>query len=245
MRAKPSREVAPLRNIGLLMELIDRVAARGPALPGMACFYGHSGYGKSTAATFAANRHSAHVVTIGDTWTRRTLCEAVLTQTGASKANRTLPQMMRAICDQLMEDPTRPLIIDEADYAIRKNMVDLIREMHDETGVPIIWIGEELLPVKLEKFERAHNRMLDWVAALPCDHADARHLAKKDAPGIDMSDDLIDAIVNVSGGRARRISTNFNQVREAAVAAGKKKMSLSDWGSRPFFSGEPPRRRAA
>lgn len=47
--------VAPLRNVVAMVQLVDRVISRAPTLPGMAVFYGPSGYGKSSAATYAMN----------------------------------------------------------------------------------------------------------------------------------------------------------------------------------------------
>jgi hypothetical protein len=49
----PGNNVAPLRNVGLLSELVERVLNRTAGLPGMACFHGFSGYGKSFAAMYA------------------------------------------------------------------------------------------------------------------------------------------------------------------------------------------------
>ncbi|MGB4867277.1 MAG: ATP-binding protein [Hyphomicrobium sp.] len=237
---------APLRNLGLFSELVDRVITRSPSLPGMACFYGHSGYGKTFSAVYAANKSRAYYVEVGETWTRKTLCHAILRELGLGGAVQgTLPDLVSSIVDRLAEDRDRPLIIDEADHVVKKGMVDLVREIHDKSQAPVIWIGEELLPVKLQKFERTHNRMLDWVAALPCDVTDTRHLARLNAPGIDIADDLINAVAKASDGRARRIAVNCDRVRERAVALGKKKITLADWGSQPFFTGEPPRRRAA
>lgn len=237
---------APLRNMALFYELTERVMRRASHLPGMACFYGHSGYGKTFSAVWAANKSRAYYVELGETWTRKTLCTAILRELGLGGGGQTsLPDLVSSIVDRLAEERDRPLIIDEADFLVRKGMIDLVREIHDKSQAPVILIGEELLPVKLQKFERTHNRMLDWVAAVPCDAADARQLAKLYSGGLDIEDDLLAAVVKASDGRARRLAVNFDRIRERALLKSKKSMSLADWGSDPFFTGEPPRRRAA
>ena len=241
-----TKAYAPLRNMALFYELVERVMTRSLHLPGMACFYGHSGYGKTFSAIWAANKARAYYVELGETWTRKTLCLAVLRELGlASVAQSSLPDLVSAIVDRLAEERDRPLIIDEADFLAKKGMIDLVREIHDKSQAPVILIGEELLPVKLQRFERTHNRMLDWVAAVPCDMADARQLAKLYCPGLDVDDDLVAAIAKASDGRARRIAVNLDRVRERALMKSKKRMSLADWGGDAFFTGEPPRRRAA
>lgn len=241
-----TRAYAPLRNMALFNELVERVIGRSSHLPGMACFYGHSGYGKTVSAVWAANKSRAYYVELGETWTRKTLCQKVLCELGLGSLNQgSLPDLVSAIVDRLAEERDRPLIIDEADFLAKKGMIDLVREIHDKSQAPVILIGEELLPVKLQKFERAHNRMLDWVAAVPCDLNDARHLARLYSPGVEIGEDLVAAILKASDGRARRIAVNIDRARERAQLEGKKRIGLAEWGSEAFFTGEPPRRRAA
>jgi len=70
--SNPANSVAPLRNVAALMELLERVMNRTPGLPGMATFHGFSGYGKSFAAMYAANKYRAYLVQekapAGDPW---------------------------------------------------------------------------------------------------------------------------------------------------------------------------------
>ena len=94
------KSVAPLRNVAALLELVDRVQSRAASLPGMACFYGPSGYGKTTAATFAENRFQAVRVEMKSTWSPRKLCETISLEMGQSPA-RTVCDMVDAICTQL------------------------------------------------------------------------------------------------------------------------------------------------
>lgn len=234
---------APLRNMALFNELIQRVVGRASHLPGMACFYGPSGYGKTFSATWATSKATGIYVEMGESWTRRTLVAALLKAVGVHQRGP-LPDMMEMLADALAETPNRPVLIDEADYLVSKNMIDVVREIHDKSHTPVILLGEELLPVKLQKHERTHNRMLDWVAAVPCDIQDTRHLARIYAPGCEIADDLLAAILKASDGRARRIAVNLYRVREKADLKGRNTLSLAEW-SEPFFTGEPPRRRAA
>jgi DNA transposition AAA+ family ATPase len=236
----------PLKNVMLFAELVDRVQNRPRHLPGMACFYGPSGYGKSRSATFGAHRAGAFYIELDDSFTRRTLCQKILVELGLGGAVKgALPDLVAAIVDRLAETGDRPLIIDEADFLIRKGMIDIVRALHDKSQAPVILIGEELLPTKLQAYERTHNRMLDWVAAQPCDLSDATLIATKMAGGIEIAPDLVEAIAKASDGRVRRVMVNLEQVVSFATTVGKKKMSLKDWGDRALFTGEPPRRRAA
>lgn len=235
----------PLKNVMLFAELVDRVQNRPRHLPGMACFYGPSGYGKSRSATFGAHKSGAFYVECDDSFTKKTLCERILIELGLGGAIKgAVPTLLAAIVDRLAETQDRPLIIDEADFLIRKGMIDLVRAIHDKSQAPVILIGEELLPTKLQAHERAHNRMLDWVATQPCDLEDTALIAARMSNGVDIGDDLVAEIAKASGGRVRRVMVNLEQVVSLAKARNKRVMRLADW-DRPFFTGEPPKRRAA
>lgn len=238
---KPN-QLAPITNVSIFAELMDEVMSRADHLPGMATFHGFSGYGKTQAATYGANQHGAFYVQLGDSWTKAKLCRAIMAELGLHTSG-TIADMVDKIIERLSLD-SRPLIIDEADFLISRHMLEMVREIHDKSGCPIILIGEELLPQKLQNFERFHNRILSWRAAQPASMDDARQLVRKFADGFEIAPDLLDAIVKASEGRVRRIVVNIEQASRLAKLLGLDKVTLADWGSTSFFDGTPPSRRA-
>ena len=233
--------IAPLRNVGLFVELVERVLSRPAHLPGMATFHGFSGYGKTFSATLAANTHRALYVEVGSTWTRKRFLDALLTELG-QPGRGTIADMADLVISTLAQEG-RPLIIDEFDHVVARGYVDLVREIHDKSCSAIILIGEELLPSKLARWERFHNRMLDWCPAQPADLADVRHLATLYAPKVAIADDLLDRIADAAQGRVRRACVSIERVREMASTSGLSAVDLAAWGDRPLFLGQPPARR--
>jgi len=233
--------VAPLTNVGLCATALTRAVERAGHLPGMVVFYGPSGYGKSTAAAYAANRKRAYYVECRSTWTRRATLAAMLHEMGLLKAGRTY-EMADAVCEQLAKSG-RPLIVDEMDHLVDKSAVELIRDIYEGSGAAILLIGEERLPKKLEKWERFHGRILDFVPAQPANVDDARHLARLYCGGLTVEDDLLIKIHELSHGSARRICVNLERVRSEAAAVGMRSIGLSAWGKREFYTGEAPTRR--
>ncbi|MDA8230377.1 MAG: ATP-binding protein [Magnetospirillum sp.] len=239
----PVNTVAPLRNVALLADLVERVANRPSGLPGMGCFHGPSGYGKTFAAIYAANRHRAYHVQVKSVWTRKKLCLAVLLEMGVQPAG-TIPDMVDQIGQELSLS-RRPLVIDEADFLVSKGMIEVVRDIYESSQGTVILIGEEQLPQKLKVWERVHGRMLDWVGAEPGTLADTRHLAKLYCRGVVTADDLQKELHEKSAGSVRRICVNWDRVREKAEAADIKEIDLATWlrlGGE-FFTGNPPPRR--
>lgn len=237
--------VAPLTNVSLCAGALERAMDRAAHLPGMVVFYGPSGFGKSTAAAYTANRTRAYYVECRSTWTRRATLAAILHEMGIpTPGGGRIYEMTDAICEQLAKSG-RPLIVDEMDHLVDKAAVELVRDLYEGSGAAILLIGEERLPKKLEKWERFHGRILDFVPAQPADLDDARHLARLYCNGLAIDEALLARIHDLARGSARRICVNLERVRAEAAATGLTKISLTEWGTRDFFTGEAPTRRIA
>jgi len=229
---------APLRNVVALTQLIERCDSRAHGLPGMAVFYGPSGFGKSTAAIFAANKYGALHIQVKSTWGARKICTSILSEAGVKPAT-TVADMQEQISEYLAVSD-RPLLVDEADYLVSKRKIELIRDIHDGSNATVIMIGEEALPTRLKAWERIDGRIMSWVAAEPGTLADVAPLARIYAPGICVAEDLRRKILAASQGSIRRICTNLAHVNERARTRGVTEMNLETWGSGEFPSGIAP-----
>ncbi|MBC7168711.1 ATP-binding protein [Phenylobacterium sp.] len=240
---KPAGAIAPLTNVSLFAELVERVMDRHRSLPAIGAFYGPSGFGKTFAATYGAHKRRAYYVEVGESWTKAKFCKALLTELGVPPRG-TIGDMVEVIIRHLMET-ARPLIIDEADHIVKRGYVETLREIHDKSGAPILLIGEELLPHKLQVWERFHNRVLDWVPAQPCDLRDVGLLARVYAPGVAIAEDLAMLLLTKSEARARRVAVNLDRVREFAMLEGRDAVDAAAWGDRALFTGAAPARRVS
>jgi DNA transposition AAA+ family ATPase len=235
--------LALLKNVSACMALVDELRSRGPHLPGIGVLHGPSGFGKSYSTIFVQNKTRALRVEVGKSWTMRTLVQRILAEAGV-EARGTIADMTEQTIRFLGDDPSRPLIVDEADQLVDRGMIEIVREIHEHSQAPVLLVGEELLPAKLQRSERTHNRVLNWVAAQPCDAADTRQLIKLFCPTLTIADDLAEAIRARSAGRARRIVVNANRIAEFARNKGVGKLDLAAYDG-PFFTGEPPTRARA
>lgn len=235
-----------LKNVAQFMALTMRLVDREPHLPGLGVCHGWSGVGKTWASIYAQNKTGAVRVEVGDSWTRRTLLRNILREFGQTVKERwPISDLVDLVVAALGDDPKKPLFIDEADKLVDKGMIEIVRELQESSGAPIILIGEEKLPAKLLAHERVHNRVLDWYPAQPCDLDDARELAKAFVPKVRIEDDLLEAIRSSSGGRARRIVVNLAHAAELARNKSLKALDRKAWGDQVFFTGEPPTTRHA
>lgn len=233
--------LAPLRNVLNFTTMLRRLEDRSHGLAGMGCFYGPSGFGKTMASIYAANARQACLVQVKSVWTQKALCEAILAELGA-QPEKVIYRMVDQIGNILVLE-NRALIIDEADFLVKKKMIEIVRDIYEVSGVPVVMVGEEKLPSKLQQWERVNSRMLERVAAQPLDDEDFALLMGIRCKGIQVAEDLQAAIKTASKGSARLMVNNLDTARLRAEMAGVKTVTLSEFSAAELHTGLPPQMR--
>jgi DNA transposition AAA+ family ATPase len=221
---------APLKNVAAFSTMLTRMVERGPDLPGLAVFFGPSGWGKTKSGVYGANRHRAVYVECGQYTTARSLLSDILKELGEQSPRGSIEEMKGRAIEIIAANPSRPVIADEAHFIAAKRFVDLLREISDKSGAPVVLIGEEMLPKHLEAFERVHRRVLEWLPAQPCDLADFQLLAKSYCPKLAIEPDLASALVERTEGNTGRIVVNLAKAANIAQVEGLTSMSLQKFG---------------
>ena len=235
-------QTAQLRNVIALLTGVERAENRPAHLPGLVCFYGPSGWGKSYAAAYVANVKNAYYVELKSTWTVKYLLQAICREMSISYSNSdTLAVLGEMVTEQLILSG-RALIIDEFDYLVDRNKVDVVRDLFEGSAAPVILIGEEQLPNKLKRWERTHGRILDFIPAQPASFDDAQALRDLYCKKVKIADDLLEEVCKSARGSVRRICVNLERIQQTAITMAMREIGLSDWNE-PFFTGDAPLRR--
>lgn len=238
-------QIAPLTNIAVIEQAIFQLADRGATDPGMMVVSGPSGYGKSVAAAWAKARHRAYYLQLDDFVTRKSLLVQLCLVLGLSVDGKppkgTIQQLAERVAAQLHQ-ARRPLIIDEFDFAIDKNLVMAVFSIYEMSRASIILIGEEAMPAKLQKWEKFDGRVLDTLYAEPVSLEDARRLARAKNAQLPLADDLLAHLVKIARGSVRRVSNNLRKIFETGAAEGWDHCDLARWGDRPLQQADVKRR---
>ena len=234
-------KIANINNLSLVALAMERLVNRQDGLPGLGVLYGPSGFGKTTATVAVANTSRAYYVQMRSAWSKKTLLEKICFEMGLPPA-RTTAGCLDIICEQLAASQ-RPLIIDEADYLVSKaGMVELVRDIYEGSQAPVMLVGEELLPVKLKKYERFHGRVLAWIPAQPVSVEDAAELAAVYAPKVTVSGDLLKHLVEIAHGSVRRVTVNLVNLAAYAAERGLVELDMKDIAKAELYKGEAPKR---
>lgn len=240
---------ANLLNVSLAVEATEVALGRRDHLPGMVCFTGHSGLGKSKAASYVAQQYRGFYVEIMGHWRKKELVEMIMLQLGIRpQKGMGLTACIDAVIDELSKCG-RPLILDEFDQLVdRKYGADelllMILNIAKRSNGAILLIGEELLPQKLKKYEKFHNCVYWWYQAVTSDLGDCRILAKHYYPDLEIRDDLMEKTLRDCHGITRRICMNLDAYAVEAASLGIGSIGLSEWGSKGINTGEPPKTRS-
>ena len=229
---------APLANVGLTLGALSGAMKRPAHLPGIVVLYGPSGLGKSTAATVATVQLQAYYVQAKSSWTRKAVYQSILKVMGIVP-EKTIYEMEEQVAGQLAAS-RRPLIVDECDHLVAKGSIEIVRDIYEASGAAILLIGEEHLPAGLSRWERIHNRVLEWVPAQYADMDDARALRDLYCDRVAVADDLLAHIHGGSKGVARRICVNLERAQQAGLELGRKEIDLAVWGKRDLYTGDAP-----
>lgn len=239
MPSTPSAN-APITNMILCRQALANAMGRDGRLPGLAVFYGPAGSGKTRAAQAAAQALGAYYVQAWPVWTSRSLLEALAKELGVTTPAKSVSALMAQVIDALKAGP-RPLIIDEMDHLVKKGLVEIIRTIHDSTGVPILLIGEQALPARLKTWDRFDSRVISFTPTLPANQEDAEILAECYAGDVTLEKDLLDYFLKATKGNIRRLSINLSHAGHHARTEGESHLTRKWWGHRPVHTGQAPR----
>ncbi|MBW2090934.1 MAG: ATP-binding protein [Deltaproteobacteria bacterium] len=150
----------PTNNYHVLVKAIDALKNRDPSLPGLGLIYGRWGLGKTEAIEHYYGESNIYYVRVMRTWRVRDLL-----RDGICEEYKIYPEYRTVDCfKQVCKEIRRrgePLFIDEADYVFKHSMMlDVLRDIHDTTRVPIILVGMEEICGKLGKFGQFWSRIL-------------------------------------------------------------------------------------
>lgn len=225
-------------NLAKFSQVFQRLKSRDPGVPGMALLSGATGSGKTTALVWAANRYNAYYVRANATWSSPAMLRAMVAEMGASPCHGASKNFDIITARLVMTG--RALLIDEADYLLKdQRMVEVMRDLHDTTTVPVVLCGMsgndiagiEKQIATLPKFRQLARRMTEWIEFGPISREDARALADANcAPHVE--DDLLDLAYARCQGSIGLLTVALSQIEAAGRL--EKSMGLAQWGDRQF-----------
>jgi hypothetical protein len=230
-------DMAMTKNVRRFLAAVRELNDRPVGVEGMAILWGEPGEGKSTTVAFVCNTLDGVFLRANATWTVTSMLGALSVELGLAPLKRKAP-MVDAAISRLSETP-RPIFIDEADYLFRQaDMLDIMRDIYDVTGSPVILIGMEDFARKVQSKGKFARRITQWVEFCGIDKEDARTLADS-LCDVKVSDDLLDHIHGAARKNIGRMVTGLARIEQFGRLNAMKEVTKKDWAGRALFYDQP------
>jgi len=144
-------------NVKNFIGLVENLINKPKNIPKMGLVYGEPGLGKSQTALWLACKYDAIYLRATNLMTGRWFLEELV------KELDEIPRYLMSdnfnlVVKKLKQEP-KIIFIDEIDYLMNNyKSIETLRDIHDETDCPIIFIGMGLAHRKLERYKHLYDR---------------------------------------------------------------------------------------
>lgn len=145
------------QNVKNFIGLVENLQNKPKNIPKMGLVYGEPGLGKSQTALWLACKYDAIYLRATNLMTGRWLLEELV------KELDEIPRFLTSdnfnlVVKKLKQEP-KMIFIDEIDYLMNNyKTIETLRDIHDETVCPIIFVGMGLAHRKLERYKHLYDR---------------------------------------------------------------------------------------
>ncbi len=145
------------QNVKNFIGLVENLQNKPRNIPKMGLVYGEPGLGKSQTALWLACKYDAIYLRATNLMTGRWLLEELVKELDEIPRFLTSDNFNLAV-KKLKQEP-KIIFIDEIDYLMNNyKTIETLRDIHDETDCPIIFIGMGLAHRKLERYKHLYDR---------------------------------------------------------------------------------------
>ena len=145
------------QNVKNFIGLVENLINKPKNIPKMGLVYGEPGLGKSQTALWLACKYDGIYLRATNLMTGRWLLEELV------KELNQIPRYLTSdnfnlVVKKLKQNP-QVIFIDEIDYLMNNyKTIETLRDIHDKTDCPIIFIGMGLAHRKLERYKHLYDR---------------------------------------------------------------------------------------
>ena len=149
------------KNVKGFINLIHNLKNKPDNISKIGLVYGNAGLGKTKTALYLSIQFDTIYVRATNKMTTKWLLEEIV------KELDEIPRFYTADifrqCVNALKTNSPIIIVDEIDYLLVDfRMIETLRDLHDETGIPIILVGMQLAKHKLKK----HNHLFDRISEI-------------------------------------------------------------------------------
>ena len=149
-------------NVRNFIGLVENLQNKPKNIPKMGLVYGEPGLGKSQTALWLACKYDGIYIRASNLMTSRWLVEEIVREMDELPRYLTSDNF-NVVISKLSQKP-KIIFVDEIDYLMNNyKSVETLRDIHDKTDCPIVFIGMGLTHRKLERYKHLYDRFSEIV----------------------------------------------------------------------------------
>ena len=220
-------EFVHTKNVKRLMAGVDQLVKCQAGMPGMMLVFGEPGTGKTRTVLWWKLKNTKEdaripLIRANKISTARSILENIATELGVLPERKT-NDIYKQLRD-LLRERQRPIIVDEVDYLCHGGIIEILRDLHDDTGAPVIMMGMSQADKKLARFMPLWDRTMARIKFHLLDKEDIKQMATEICE-VEFDQSAIDYISDRSGGKLRRVKIDFDRGERIAKANKLTKVS--------------------
>ena len=201
------------KNVKRFVGLMEDLKKLPPNIPKLALVYGDHGIGKTKTLLWWATKNDAIYIRANNDITQNGLLKIIMEELEISPFH-SMQDNFNAILKQLRAE-SKIIIVDEVDYLIGyKNAIEILRDIQDNTGSPIILAGMGMIDKKISHLKHFEDRLFKKLRFEHYNEEDLREILQQ-ITDLEFSDDAITYLATRTN-QFRKIVQTLEQLEKQA-----------------------------
>ena len=201
------------KNVKKFVALMEEVKQLPANIPKIVLVFGEYGLGKSETIKWWTFKNDCIYVRANQGMTSRWLLSEIAEELG-EEAFWHIQDTFNLVEQKLKQNP-KPLIIDEVDYLVTNNVIEILRDLHDRTGCPMILVGMVNIDKKLSRYPHLKDRVYKSFKFESYDKQDIKQILSE-LSEIPITDDGLEYLA-IRHNQFRQIVKLINKIEKFAI----------------------------
>ena len=152
-----NKKFVKTKNVKEFVVFMEELKSLPPNIPKIALVYGDYGLGKSETIKWWTFKNDCVYVRANKGMSLRWLLSEIAEELGAESFWHS-QETFGIIESKLLQEP-KTIIIDEVDYLINNSVIEILRDLHDKSGCPMVLVGMANIDKKLSRYPHLMDRI--------------------------------------------------------------------------------------
>ena len=166
------------KNVNGFIDLILKLQNKPENISKIGLIYGSAGLGKTKTALYLSFKYNALYIRANNSMTPKWLLTEIV------KELEEIPRFYTADiftqCVNALKTKPQMIIVDEIDYLLKDfRTIETLRDLHDETGAPVIMVGMQLAKHKLKKHTHLFDRISEVYNFTEFEYSDIKQITEE------------------------------------------------------------------